>query len=74
MAGILAVLVLGWAGTSQAQDTRLAAFALHCFVPITSDMHTRAVLVGKIILANRTDWFVSVVTTAHPHRGSQTSW
>jgi hypothetical protein len=58
MVGILAALVLGWAGTSQAQDTRLAAFALHCFVPITSDMHTRAVLVGKITLANRTDWFV----------------
>jgi hypothetical protein len=58
MVGILAALVLGWAGTSQAQDTRLAAFALHCFVPIASDRHTRAVLVGKITFANRTDWFV----------------
>lgn len=58
MVGILATLLLGWAGTSQAQDTRLAAFALDCFVPTADDMHTRAVLVGQITLANRTDWFV----------------
>jgi hypothetical protein len=47
-------LVLGWAGTNQAQAPRLAAFALHCFVPFTYGLHTRAVLVGKITLANRT--------------------
>jgi hypothetical protein len=33
-------------------------FALDCFVPTADDMHTRAVLVGQITLANRTDWFV----------------
>jgi len=58
MVGILVALVLGWAGASQAQDTRLAAFALDCFIPTADDMHTRAVLVGQITLANRTDWFV----------------
>lgn len=52
--GILAVLVLGWAGISPAQDTRLAAFALHCFIPTADDMHTCAALVGQITLANRT--------------------
>jgi hypothetical protein len=58
MVGILAALLLGWAGAAQAQDTRIAVFALDCFVPTADDMHTRAVLVGQITLANRTDWFV----------------
>jgi hypothetical protein len=38
---------------------RLAAFALNCFVPTSAGLHTRATLMGKITLANRT-----VFTTA----------
>src|ERR1051326_9345147 len=40
--------------TSQAQDIRLAAFALNCFVPTTAGLHTQASLVGRLIFANRT--------------------
>jgi hypothetical protein len=56
---MLVVLVLGWAGTTQAQEARLAAFALNCFVPTTPGLHTRAVLVGKIRFTNRTVRFVA---------------
>jgi hypothetical protein len=58
LVGTLAALVLGWVGLSQAQEARLAAFALHCVVPTADDRHTRAVLVGQITFATRTDGFV----------------
>src|SRR5215813_14558327 len=57
MVAMLVVLVLGWAGTTQAQEARLAACALNCFVPTTPGLHTRAELVGKVTLANRTVQF-----------------
>jgi hypothetical protein len=59
MVAMLVVLGLGWAGTTQAQEARLAAFALNCFVPTTPGLHTRAVLVGKIRFTNRTVRFVA---------------
>ena len=59
MVAMLVVLMLGWAGTTQARETRLAAFALNCFVPTTPGLHTRAVLVGKIRFTNRTVRFVA---------------
>ena len=59
MIAMLVVLVLSWAGTTWAQETRLAAFALNCFVPTTPGLHTRAVLVGKIRFTNRTVRFVA---------------
>jgi hypothetical protein len=59
MVAMLVVLVLGWVGTIQAQEARLAAFALNCFVPTTPGLHTRAVLVGKIRFTNRTVRFVA---------------
>ena len=59
MVAMLVVLVLGWDGTTQAQEARLAAFALNCFVPTTPGLHTRAVLVGKIRFTNRTVRFVA---------------
>ena len=52
-------LGFGWVGTTQAQDPRLAAFALRCFVPPTPGLHTRAVLVGKITCTHRTVRFVA---------------
>jgi hypothetical protein len=59
MVAMLVVLMLGWAGTTQARETRLAAFALNCFAPTTHGLHTRAVLVGKIRFTNRTVRFVA---------------
>jgi hypothetical protein len=59
MIAMLVALVLSWAGTTWAQETRLAAFALNCFVPTTPGLHTRAVLVGKIRFTNRTVRFVA---------------
>jgi hypothetical protein len=59
MVALLVALVLGWASTTQAQEARLAAFALNCFVPTTPGLHTRAVLVGKIRFTNRTVRFVA---------------
>lgn len=56
---MLMALVLGGAGTTLAQDTRLAAFALNCFVPTTHGWHTRARLVGKITFTHRTVRFVA---------------
>jgi hypothetical protein len=46
-------LLLGWAGDNQAQETRIAAFALNCFVPLTRGLHTRAALEGKVTFAPR---------------------
>ncbi len=54
---VMLALVLGWAGNTQAQDTRIAACALNCLVPTTPGLHTRAALVGKVTLANRTVQF-----------------
>lgn len=59
MVAMLVVPMLGWAGPTQARETRLAAFALNCFVPTTPGLHTRAVLVGKIRFTNRTVRFVA---------------
>jgi hypothetical protein len=59
MIAMLVALVLGGVATTQAQDTRLAAFALNCFVPPTHGLHTHAVLVGKIKFTHRTIRFVS---------------
>jgi hypothetical protein len=59
MVAMLVVPMLGWAGPTQARETRLAAFALNCFVPTTHGLHTRAVLVGKIRFTNRTVRFVA---------------
>ena len=59
MVAMLVVLGLGWADTTQARETRLAAFAFNCFVPTTPGLHTRAVLVGKIRFTNRTVRFVA---------------
>ena len=38
---------------------RLAAFTLDCFIPTTPDTHTRATLVAKITLENRTVFTVA---------------
>jgi hypothetical protein len=43
----------------QAQEPRLAAFALQCFVPTTPGYHTRATLIGTFTLQNRTIWTVA---------------
>ena len=59
MIAMLVALVLGGVATTQAQDTRLAAFALNCFVPPTHGLHTHAVLVGKIKFTHRTVRFVA---------------
>lgn len=56
---VLAALVLCWTVHTQAQEPRIAACALHCFVPTTPDLHTRAELVGKVTLANRTVHFTA---------------
>jgi len=44
--------------TTQAQGTRVSAFGLNC-IP-TPGLHTRAILVGKIRLTNRTIRFVAM--------------
>jgi hypothetical protein len=43
----------------QAQEPRLAAFTLQCFVPTTPGYHTRATLIGTFTLQNRTIWTVA---------------
>jgi hypothetical protein len=55
---MLAALVCAGAGAAPAHTPRLAAFTFHCVVPPTDAWHTRAVLVGQVTLANRTDGFV----------------
>jgi len=57
MVAVLVALMLCWTAHTQAQGTRIAACALHCFVPTTPGLHTRAELVGKVTLANRTVHF-----------------
>jgi hypothetical protein len=54
---VVVALVLGWVGINQAQDTRMAACALNCLVPTTLGLHTRAPLVGTVMLENRTVQF-----------------
>jgi hypothetical protein len=54
MVAVLVALILCWTANTQAQEPRIAACALHCFVPTTPGLHTRAELVGKVTLANRT--------------------
>ena len=62
---MLVALGLSWAGTAQAQEPRLAAFALNCFVPPTPGLHTYAFLVGKITCAHRTVWLLATCAD-HP--------
>jgi hypothetical protein len=57
MVAVLVALVLCWTAHTQAQEPRIAACALHCFVPTTPGLHTRAELVAKVTLANRTVHF-----------------
>src|SRR5919198_2159134 len=57
MVSLLLARLLCWADPTRAQETRIAVFALHCFVPTTHGLHTRAVLEGQITLANRTVGF-----------------
>ena len=52
-------LILGSSSLAHAQTPRLAAFTLQCLVPSTPGMHTRATLVGKFTLAQRTVWTVA---------------
>jgi hypothetical protein len=59
MVTVLVALVLCGTVHTQAQESRLAACALHCFVPTTPGLHTRAELVGKVTLANRTVHFTA---------------
>jgi hypothetical protein len=54
MVTALVALVLCCTAHTQAQESRLAACALHCLVPTTPGLHTRAELVGKVTLARRT--------------------
>ena len=54
---VLVALILCWTANAPAQGTRLAACALNCFVPTTPGLHTRAELMGKVTLANRTVQF-----------------
>jgi hypothetical protein len=56
---VLVALMLCWTAHTQAQEPRIAACALHCFVPTTPGLHTRAELVGKVTLANRTVHFTA---------------
>ena len=53
MVPLMGALLLGWVGTNQAQETRLAVFALNCLIPLTPGLHTRADLEGTITFANR---------------------
>jgi hypothetical protein len=55
-------LLLGSLSLAQAQMPRLAIFTLQCFVPTTRGYHTRASLVGQVILATRTVWFMADCT------------
>ena len=57
MGAVLVALVLCWTVHTQAQEPRIAACALNCFVPTTPGLHTHAELVGKVTLANRTVQF-----------------
>ena len=57
MVEVLVTLLLCWTAPTQAQGARIAACALHCFVPTTSGLHTRAELAGTVTLANRTVHF-----------------
>jgi len=57
MVAVLVALVLCWTVHTQAQAPRIAACALNCLVPTTPGLHTRAELVGKVTLANRTVQF-----------------
>jgi hypothetical protein len=59
MVAVLVALVLCRTAYTQAQEPRIAACALHCFVPTTPGLHTRAELVGKVTLANRTVHFTA---------------
>jgi hypothetical protein len=68
MVSLMWVLLLGWAGNNQAQETRIAVFALNCFVPLTHGLHTRAELRGQITFTNRTAQF-----TAHCFDGPSAS-
>ena len=54
---VMVALGLGWLGINQAQDTRVAAYALNCLVPTTLGLHTRATLAGTVTLENRTVQF-----------------
>ena len=54
---VLVALVLCWTIHTQAQAPRIAACALNCLIPTTPGLHTRAELVGKVTLANRTVQF-----------------
>jgi hypothetical protein len=56
------VLLLYGAALPQAQNPRLASFALECYVPTTPGYHTRATLIGTFHLAERT---VSTVASCH---------
>jgi hypothetical protein len=56
---LILALVLVWTGTTQAQDSRIAAFALNCFILTTPGLHTRAVMQGKVRLATRTVRFIA---------------
>ena len=59
MVDVLVALMLCWTANTQAQGTRIAACALHCFVPTTPGLHTRAELMGTVTLANRTVLFAA---------------
>lgn len=52
-------LLLSSLSLAYAQMPRLAAFALHCLVPTTPGLHTRATLVGTFTLDQRTVWTVA---------------
>jgi hypothetical protein len=51
---VCAVVILGSISLAHGQAPRLAAFALHCFVPTTPGFHTRATLVGTFTMAQQT--------------------
>ena len=57
MVAVLVALALCWTAHTLAQEPRIAACALQCFVPTIPGLHTRAELVGKVTLANRTVHF-----------------
>ena len=44
---------------ARAQEPRLAAFTLQCFVPPTRGYHTRATLIGTFTLQHRTIWTIA---------------
>jgi hypothetical protein len=51
---VCAAVLLSSVSLAHGQAPRLAAFALHCFVPTPPSFHTRATLVGTFTLAQRT--------------------